>query len=205
MNDEIRDAYERRYREVLVHIAPNLQSLIAGYFHEVPRVDQVRARAKHPERFLRKALQKSEDGKPKYDDPLGQVQDQLGARVVVLYKDDVESTCERILRFFASIESAIKEPDSEWEFGYFGLHMILALPGDVVPPGIALANAPRFFELQVKTLFQHSWSESNHEIGYKSVADLPKDQKRLLALASAQAWSADQIFSELIGAPRKPS
>ena len=28
-------------------------------------------------------------------------------------------------------------------------------------------RTPRFFELQVKTLFQHAWSEASHDIAYK--------------------------------------
>ncbi|WP_244619298.1 hypothetical protein [Rhizobium sp. 18055] len=57
---------------------------------------------------------------------------------------------------------------------------------------------PNFFEIQVKTLFQHAWSEANHDLGYKPESDrLTSDQNRLLAFASAQAWGADRAFDEL--------
>lgn len=54
-----------------------------------------------------------------------------------------------------------------------------------------------FFELQIKTLFQHAWSESEHDLGYKPTTTLSSDQKRRLAFTAAQAWGADQIFDEL--------
>jgi ppGpp synthetase/RelA/SpoT-type nucleotidyltranferase len=89
-------------------------------------------------------------------------------------------------------------PDSESEFGYIGKHYILAVPDDVYPDDEGEAKLiPKFFELQIKTLFQHAWSEANHDIAYKPVTTLTSLQKRQLAFTAAQAWGADQIFETL--------
>jgi putative GTP pyrophosphokinase len=57
---------------------------------------------------------------------------------------------------------------------------------------------PGFFELQIKTLFQHAWSEADHDLGYKpGDQPLTSEQKRLIAFTSAQAWGADHIFDQL--------
>jgi len=74
---------------------------------------------------------------------------------------------------------------------------VLALPAGAVPAGIATDSAPPFFELQIKTLWQHAWSESEHDLGYKPPEALSIDQKRRLAFTSAQAWAADRMFGEL--------
>jgi ppGpp synthetase/RelA/SpoT-type nucleotidyltranferase len=55
----------------------------------------------------------------------------------------------------------------------------------------------QFFELQIKTLFQHAWSEAEHDLGYKPTTILTSAQKKRLAFTAAQAWGADQIFDEL--------
>ncbi|MHA1279982.1 MAG: GTP pyrophosphokinase, partial [Candidatus Helarchaeota archaeon] len=52
-------------------------------------------------------------------------------------------------------------------------------------------------ELQIKTVYQHAWAAANHDLGYKSEKDLPKDQRRKIAFTAAQSWGADQIFREL--------
>jgi ppGpp synthetase/RelA/SpoT-type nucleotidyltranferase len=199
MKDDLLDTYTQRYESVLRPIAANLEILLGGYLGGIPHVDRIVVRAKSPERFVDKARKSGADGKPKYDQPLSQIQDQIGARVIVFYKDDVEPTCQAVLRYFRSIEDQFLVPDTEWEFGYFGKHLILALLGDAVPKEIGLGEAPRFFELQIKTLFQHAWSEANHDLGYKSTVRLKSDQIRRLAFTSAQAWGADEVFSQLYG------
>jgi putative GTP pyrophosphokinase len=82
------------------------------------------------------------------------------------------------------------------------------VPSDAVDPSIDKSLVPRFFELQVKTLFQHAWSEANHDLGYNSgLTPLTSDEKRRLAFTSAQAWGADRVFDELFKerqAPRAP-
>jgi putative GTP pyrophosphokinase len=115
-----------------------------------------------------------------------------------LFKRDVALVSEHVERFFAAREARVKEPELESEFSYFGKHYILALPKDVVPEPIPIEEAPEVFELQIKTLFQHAWSEANHDLGYKSARKLTPDQKRLIAFSSAQAWGADRVFDQLL-------
>ena len=101
-------------------------------------------------------------------------------------------------RYFRPIENRRLVPESESEFGYFGHHLVLATPTDVVDEDMEPSMVPAFFELQIKTLFQHAWSEADHDLGYKPGAGvLTSDEKRMIALSSAQAWGADRIFDEL--------
>jgi ppGpp synthetase/RelA/SpoT-type nucleotidyltranferase len=58
-------------------------------------------------------------------------------------------------------------------------------------------ECPTFFELQIKTLFQHAWGEADHDLIYKPSGALTSDQRRRVAFTAAQAWGADRIFEEL--------
>jgi len=197
MMEKLLADYTVRYETMLQPIAAMLEDLIMDHVRSAKRIDRVSTRAKSPERFVAKATKVNDDGTPRYPDPYVQIQDQIGARVTVYYLPDVDSLSGLLLKYFRPIEEQLIVPDSEWEFGYFGLHYVLVLPKDVVPPSIKLEDAPRFFELQIKTLFQHAWSEANHDLGYKPENPLDSNQKRLLAYTSAQAWGADREFEQL--------
>lgn len=189
--------YERRHKDALVPMAKSLEALIADHLAGISRIDRICARAKDPKRFVTKAEKKNDDGSTKYDSPLTQIQDQIGARVIVYFLSDVQPICDTILKYMTHIEQLVKEPDSDSAFGYFGRHLVLSVPDDVIPKDFERHQVPSFFELQVRTLFQHAWSEAEHDIGYKPISELTTDQERRLAFTSAQAWGADQIFQEL--------
>jgi ppGpp synthetase/RelA/SpoT-type nucleotidyltranferase len=192
----LREAYAARQVTMLLPLAALLEAHLKGLFDSYPRIDRIAVRAKSVDRFVAKA-EKQTEGKPKYDDPLNQIQDQLGARIVTFYKSDVDYLAEEIKKYFRYIESRQIVPDSEREFGYEGRHFILFIPRDVFDDTVLEDESISFFELQIKTLFQHAWSEAEHDLGYKPTGELSSDQKRRLAFTAAQAWGADQIFDEL--------
>lgn len=197
---DLREQYERRHKTVLEPAAKRLTTMLTEYVSiapALPHIDRVGARAKGVSRFLDKSKKREEDGRLKYEDPLGEIQDQIGARVIVFYLDDVPKARERIEQYFRPSEMVAKEPQSNSEFDYFGFHYVLMLPDDVVPDGAEPADVPSFFELQIKTLFQHAWSEGGHDMAYKPPRPLTPDEKRLLAFASASAWGADRSMQEL--------
>ena len=193
----LREEYSRLRQETLLVLAGRLEQHIKGKFAGVSRIDRIGARAKDVDRFLEKAQQATDTGTPKYTEPLEQIQDQVGARVVVFYLADVDVAAGIVSKYFRPIEKKDIVPESESEFGYFGKHFVLLMPTDVYDDGVPKGTGPRFFELQVKTLFQHAWSEANHDLGYKPTTDLTSDQKRRIAFTAAQAWGADQIFHDL--------
>ena len=197
MHEPLAAQYSARYDKVLVRLAESLRKLIEEYLRDQPRIDRITARAKRVDQFIQKAAT-LDAGLPKYSDPLTQIQDQIGTRVVVFYKQDVARIDQIVKTYFTAIEFRDVVPDSESEFGYFGHHSILVLPSDVVEQQMDPAMVPGFFEMQIKTLFQHAWSEADHDLRYKpGDTPLTGDQKRKIAFTSAQAWGADLIFDEL--------
>jgi len=175
---ELGKAYRERFTAVLQPLAAALEQHIRDHLGSEPRIDRVGARPKSVDRFLQKA-RAVVDGQPKYADPLRQIQDQIGARIITFYRSDVDRIATIVEKYYRPIESQDLVPESGWEFGYFGRHYVLLIPSDVVDPSMDKAFLPEFFELQIKTLFQHAWSEANHDLGYKPGAvPLDSDAKR---------------------------
>jgi putative GTP pyrophosphokinase len=192
-------SYRRRFDAALAPLAKSIEDQLREYLATESHIDRVTARPKSVDRFLAKAQAREQD-KPKYSEPLRQIQDQVGARIVTFYLSDVDRVAATIEKYYRPIESRDLVPDSEWEFGYFGKHYVLIVPNDLVDTSTDKELVPEFFELQIKTLFQHAWSEANHDLGYKQIAGarpLTPDATRRMAFTAAQAWGADRIFDEL--------
>jgi putative GTP pyrophosphokinase len=196
---ELEESYRRRFDAALTPLAAAIEAQLRDYFAAEPHIDRITARPKSIERFLVKA-HAIRNERPKYPEPLHQIQDQVGARIVTFYLSDIARAAAVVERYCRQIEARNVIPESEWEFGYFGRHYVLVIPTDLIDPALDRALIPEFFELQVKTLFQHAWSEANHDPGYKPGAvPLTADAQRRLAFTAAQAWGADHIFDELFG------
>lgn len=202
--DEIRKEYTGRY-PALQCAAKDLKNDLEKYISDKRKfhIDRIDTRAKDIERFIVKATKKVEDKntkaeKLKYDNPLSQIQDQIGARILVLYLEDVEKLGKAINDYYGIYEDVTKEPDNNHEFKYFGRHFILSFPIEIREK-YGKEKIPVAFELQIKTLFQYAWSECEHDLNYKSHGkEIDKEGQRLLALASAQSWGSDKIFDELV-------
>lgn len=195
MSTDLATTYEDLYATVLVPLASSLQVHLSHLLSQVERIDSVRARAKAPDSFIKKAF-KEEGGIRKYSNPLYEIQDQVGARVIVFYLSDVKIVREKLKEFLVAIESLEKTPEKDSEFGYIGEHFTFVMPEDIVPEAHEDC-APKFFELQIKTLFQHAWSEASHDIAYKAPRKLTRIENRQMAFSAAQSWGADQIFEQL--------
>jgi ppGpp synthetase/RelA/SpoT-type nucleotidyltranferase len=137
-------------------LASRLREHLERLVVDFPRIDRVSTRAKSIESFLRKAAKVEKDGTRAYGEPLSEIQDQLGARITTFYRRDVISVQKIVEGYFGPIEKCKKEPASDSEFGYEGFHYILFLPEDIFTSQLLTDDAPKYFELQIKTLFQHA-------------------------------------------------
>ena len=192
---DIRETYSSRF-DTLKAVAAKIRADLEISLAELDHIDRIFVRPKSIESFLTKAA-KAENSIPKYQDPINEIQDQVGARIITFYLDDVEKITNRLLAYYKRIEEKDIVPESEKEFGYFGKHFILLLPKDLKPEGAAEELLPSVFELQIKTLFQHAFSEGSHDLAYKPVSPLSKEQQRKVAFIAAQAWGGDTIFQDL--------
>lgn len=195
-NEDLRQKYMERSASFLEPVAQLLRSELKRLLEGIPRIDRITSRAKSVESFMRKATSVV-DGGEKYEAPLEDIQDQIGARIVVFYRSDIRAIEERIGRYFGGIEERSVEPESVSAFGYEGTHYILFIPETVLREEHLGIDGPRVFELQIKTLFQYAWGQAGHDLAYKPLRPLSRDQNRRIAFAAAQAWGADRLFDEL--------
>jgi ppGpp synthetase/RelA/SpoT-type nucleotidyltranferase len=184
---DLEAAYQARY-PILKRVASEIAAALREILDDTPRIDLISVRAKSVARFLEKAQRRD------WLDPLHDIQDQIGARVVVYYKQDVETTTRTILAHIAAIEDRQPEATDPRIFGYQAKHYVCYVPRAVQ---VRIESPVDFFELQVCTLFQHAWAEAEHDLGYAAHTPLDYEERRKIAWAAAQAWGADEIFDDI--------
>ena len=105
---------------------------------------------------------------------LEDITDILGARIVCYFYDDVDVLGKQVEKsFVVDWENSVdkrKQMRAD-SFGYLSLHYICSLPKDA---GFPQELCDVRFEIQIRTIMQHVWSEINHDLGYKSDFGMPR-------------------------------
>ena len=162
----------------------------------------ISARAKTVESFRTKAGKQSEDGlAPRYPEPLVDITDQIGARIITYLPESVDRTCE-ILRSELRVEEDIDKGERTRRrggFGYASRHFLVRLDPTRAGSLEYKSMGNKVFEVQVRTAAQHTWAEFEHDVRYKVA--IPEERKpefdRRFTLAAALMELADSEFTEI--------
>jgi len=152
------------------------------------KVHSVQSREKDARSFANKAatpLDGSPD-KPQYTDPLTQITDLAGVRIITYFPGTLREVDEVIRAEFNVLEFTDKGKAliAEERLGYQSVHYLVEIDDSraQLPEYARFKN--RVAEIQVRTILQHAWAEIEHDIEYKSVAVIPTDiRRRFIALA----------------------
>src|SRR6266487_1651898 len=92
-------------------VAQSLEQLLKDLLDGQPRIERVSARVKAIDRFVDKALRVDPASTTyKYNDPPTEIQDQIGARIIVYYRSDIDVATSSVMRELREIESMRMEP-----------------------------------------------------------------------------------------------
>lgn len=168
---EIRAAFQAE-RHIYDRLVEFVVPLLRDDLKRVGIAGDVKGRSKEPESFARKAVLGS------YKEPLRQIKDKAGARITLVYGDDVLKATD-VVRARLHVLNCESKLDALAfnEFGYLGVHCDTQLKAvDAVGPNADLAG--HHIEVQIRTMVQSAWAEVSHAQLYKPPAGVPDALKR---------------------------
>ncbi|WP_460359006.1 bifunctional ribonuclease/(p)ppGpp synthase [Mycobacterium sp. ZZG] len=180
--------YESR-RPALVAATEHYLGLVTGLLDEAGiNYLSVTARTKTVESFAAKADRRTAGGRPVFTEPLVEITDLIGLRVITYLREDVASVAELLSEEMRLLDDRDmgQETAREGRWGYASRHLLVGVEGVQQPASI-----------QVRTVLQHAWAEFEHEIRYKGsipAAHAP-DLDRRFTLAAGLLELADREFS----------
>lgn len=148
----------------------------------------ITSRAKTLSSFLEKIQRK------KYTDPIREITDFAGVRVVCLYNDDLRRVETAIAEHFEIIEKTDKLTDKKPDqFGYGAIHFVVKL--GKTSSGARYDDLKNLVcEIQTRTVLQDAWAIIDHHLVYKNESNIPSVLRTKLNLLAGTFESADEEF-----------
>ena len=202
------DKYTEDYlgvRPIYEKFRVKLEDLLSDLFNESSiEIASIEGRTKSIESFSEKIKRQDKN----YKDPLNEITDLCGIRIITYYTEDIykiASLIEKELKVDPknSIDKTrIENPDT---FGYQSLHYVVNLNSK----RNKLAEWKNFnslkAEIQVRSILQHSWAAIDHKLRYKSKVEIPSRIKRKIYRLSALLELADEEFLSIKNETQKLS
>ena len=181
--DEKKELFKQLENEVKYRLNDVLRSKGVSNFHITHRV-------KDRNSLKGKLLRKNGKYHSIYD-----LTDLVGFRVICYFSDRVDEAASVISESFdidwnnSCDKRTLIAPEA---FGYLSLHYICHLPKD---GGYSdeLCEIP--FEIQLRSMLQHTWAEIEHDLGYKTELAVPREVRRDFARVASLLEVADSYFT----------
>jgi ppGpp synthetase/RelA/SpoT-type nucleotidyltranferase len=137
--------------------------------------------------------------KPYYQDPLKQITDLCGARVIAYFPKALVEIERVINSEFEVIERSDKSVafEKSGRLGYQSIHFLVRLSDERTLLREYVDYKNLVAEIQIRTILQHAWAEMEHDIQYKVLEQIPSEIRRRFAALAGLIEIADREFQAI--------
>lgn len=133
------------------------------------------------------------------------MQDIIGVRIVLYFKDDID-LCLTIIRKNYSIIEIVRDEENTDTFRPMRLNIVCRMPDSIISQfssEIWTFPIDTTFEIQIRTIFSEGWHEVEHDLRYKHKSDwddhieLSRNLNGILATLETCDWTILNVLEQL--------
>lgn len=177
--------------------AKELENLIKMYLDKCGLFYKCFSRIKQGKSIYDKLEDRLKRGRVDY-----KMQDLVGVRIVVYFKEDIK-ICEKIIQEHFDVLDMVKDYEETEKFGPQRINYVCRLPEEILnsfESSVWTYPFDKTFEIQIRTIFSEGWHEVEHDFRYKCKEDWDSnlDLSRVLNGIFATLDNCDWVISDLI-------
>lgn len=182
-------------------IAHELERELSKHFDKCGLFYRVFSRCKSASSTVNKITEKEE----KYQSEGKKMQDLIGIRVVLYFKDDID-LCIRIVENNYSLIEIVRDEENSDTFRPMRLNIVCRMPDNIklqFAPEIWNFPVDTTFEIQIRTIFSEGWHEVEHDLRYKHKSDwaahieLSRNLNGIFATLETCDWTILNVLDQL--------
>lgn len=196
-----KDFLEKQIGAISPAIAHELEREISQKFDKCGIFYRIFSRCKSAASTVEKLIKKEEEYKEKNK----KMQDLIGVRVALYFKDDIDLCIKIIENCFNTVELVRDEEESE-KFSPMRLNMVCKMPDSIISlfsSEIWEFPIDKTFEIQIRTIFSEGWHEVEHDLRYKHKTDweahidLSRNLNGIFATLETCDWAILNVLDQL--------
>jgi len=177
-------SYESLVDEVMFVLRDSMKKNKMKYHSLTCREGKVKSFESFYDKVIRKDIR---------ENPLNEVEDIAGVRVICLYRSDLCKIGEIIEENFEVVRTDTSRTRTENPFGYASDHYIVKISRHYKGARYDKIKDLKC-EIQVRTILMDAWASVSHHLAYKQEADIPGELKADFNSLSGLFYIADTHF-----------
>ena len=195
--EDIINRIKREIPSISSSIIKELEKDITLYLDKCGLFYKVFSRIKSSDSMITKINSRYKDGKYDY-----KMQDLIGIRIVLYFKEDVDLCEDIITKKFSIVEKVVDKNDTD-TFKAQRINYVCSLPEKEIgmfEDAIWGLPVDKTFEIQIRTIFSEGWHEIEHDFRYKCKNDWTEleDLSRILNGIYATLENCDWTILSLL-------
>lgn len=141
----------------------------------------------------------------KYEETGKKMQDLIGVRIALYFKDDID-VCVEILKSNYTVIEMVRDEEKSDTFSPMRLNLVCQMPervSETFSSDLWMFPIDKTFEIQVRTIFSEGWHEVEHDLRYKNKSDwddhidLSRNLNGILATLETCDWAIINVLDRL--------